>query len=51
MESMETEYLNASQENNATTNLSNPVTLVDMEHIPLYFNVNISLFFLREYSL
>ena len=39
MGSIVTEYLNASQGNNARTNNSKPVTLMDLEHIPPYFNI------------
>ena len=39
MESIKTEYPNASQGNNARTNNSNPVILVGLEHLPPYFNI------------
>ena len=39
MESIKTQYPNASEGNNAKTNNSKPVTLVDLEHIPPYFNI------------
>ena len=39
MESIKTEYQNASQGNNARTNNSKPATLVDLEHTPPYFNI------------
>ena len=38
-ESIVTEYPNASQGNNARTNNSKPVTLMDLEHIPPYFRI------------
>ena len=39
VESIITEYPNASQGNNARTNKSKPVTLMDLEHIPPYFRI------------
>ena len=39
MESIVTEYPDASQGNNARTNTSKPVTLMDLEHILPYFNI------------
>ena len=39
MESIIIGYPNASQGNNARPNYSKPATLMDLEHIPLYFNI------------